>query len=126
MNEATLLHRQVNPSWIQSGRVTSQAFKPTPKDQRRLSVYDGDQISPVGAWRHYTETLGFTSVGILGVTVAECESLELAAEPDPQPFPEHAVIIFGEFSNAQTEKKAKQLRAFATARGWQFDAERDA
>lgn len=126
MNEATLLHRQVNPSWIQSGRVTSQAFKPTPKDQRRLSVYDGDLITAADAWRHYTEALGYTSAGILCVTVAECQSLELSAESDPKPFPEHAVIIFGEFANAQMEKKAKQLRAFATGRGWQFAAERDA
>lgn len=64
MNPTTLLYRQVNPSWIQSGRVTSQAFKPTPKDERRLSVYDGDLITPADAWRHYTESLGFSSVGV--------------------------------------------------------------
>jgi len=40
VNDSTLLHRQVNPAFVQSGRVTSQAFKPTPKDQGLLSVYD--------------------------------------------------------------------------------------
>lgn len=44
VNEATHLHRQVHPSWVQDGRATSQAFKPTPKDNGRLSVYDGDQM----------------------------------------------------------------------------------
>jgi hypothetical protein len=125
VNTTTLLHRQVNPSWIQSGRVTSQAFKPTPKDERRLSVYDGDLITPADAWQHYTESLGFSSVGVLSVTVGECQSLELSAEHDPKPFEEHAVIIFGESSNAQMEKRSKQLRALAIDRGWQFEAGRD-
>ena len=118
MNGTTLLHRQVNPNWIQSGRVTSQAFKPTPKDQRRLSVYDGDLISADDSWRHFTQSPERSSVGVLSVTVAECQSLELSAESDPEPFPEHVVIVFGEiFSNGQTEAKAKHLRAFAVARG---------
>ena len=125
MNATTLLHRQVNPAWIQLGRVTSQAFKPTAKDNRRLSVYDGDKINAADAWQHYTGSLCFSSAGVISVRVDECQSLELASESDPIPFPEHAVIIFGEFSNAETEKKAKQLRAFALARGWQFQAETD-
>jgi len=52
MNSGTLLHRQVNPSWVQQGRVTSQVFKPTPKDNHRLSVYDGDQVTALQAWLH--------------------------------------------------------------------------
>jgi hypothetical protein len=44
MTEATLLLRQVHPSFIQHGRVTSQVFRPTLKDKRLLSVYDGDLI----------------------------------------------------------------------------------
>ena len=125
MNATTLLHRQVNPAWIQLGRVTSQAFKPTAKDNRRLSVYDGDKIDAADAWQHYTGSLCFSSAGVIGVRVDECQSLELSSESDPIPFPEHAVIIFGEFSNAETEKKAKQLRAFALTRGWQYQAEID-
>lgn len=126
MNADTVLLRQVNPAWIQSGRVTSQVFKPTPKDQKQLSVYDGDQITAFDSWRHYTEALGFASVGVLGVSVAECRSLHLDARPDPEPFPEHAVIGFGELTNTQIEKKAKQLRALAEARGWQYQADADA
>lgn len=53
MTHETLLHRQVHPSWIQEGRVTSQAFKPTPKDEGMLSVYDGDVSGPEESWRHH-------------------------------------------------------------------------
>jgi tRNA(Ile2) C34 agmatinyltransferase TiaS len=74
MTTQTLLLRQVNPSWVQAGRVTSQAFKPTQKDNKMLSVYDGDQIEPEASWRHYTEQLGHLSVGVLAVIVAECQS----------------------------------------------------
>jgi len=123
MNDGTLLYRQINPSWLQQGRVTSQAFKPTPKDNKRLSVYDGDQISAEDSWRHFTAKLGFTSVGVLAVTMAECTAEELPVEPDPEPFPSHAVIRFEECSTSQMEKKAKRLRAVAQRRGWQYQDE---
>src|SRR3954453_6490685 len=123
LNCAPLVHRQVNPSWVQQGRVTSQVFKPTPKDNRRLSVYDGDQVSAFHAWLHYTTELGLTSVGVLAVTVAECETLDLAAEPDPAPFPAHAVIRFDACTPSQIEKKAKRLKAAGEARGWLHQAE---
>ncbi len=120
MTETTLLLRQVNPSWIQQGRVTSQAFRPTPKDQKRLSVYDGDQITAERSWTHFTHTLGFASVGILAVTVQECADHDLAAVPDPQPFPEHAVIDYSGFAENEIKAKAKHLRTAAETRGWQY------
>ena len=40
MNSKTILLRQIHPIWIQQGRVTSQAFRPTPKDENKLSVFD--------------------------------------------------------------------------------------
>lgn len=122
MTPDTLLHRQVNPSWVQQGRVTSQLFKPTPKDERQLSVYDGDQIAAEPAYQHYTVTLGHPSEGVLSVTQQECESRELQVRSDPEPFPEHAVIDFLELSNRQVEKVAKYLRRAAEDRGWQFRA----
>ena len=53
MNSQTLLLRQIHPSFIQQGRVTSQAFRPTPKDEMKLSVYDGDQMTPEEAFEHF-------------------------------------------------------------------------
>jgi len=125
MNDHTILLRQVNPNFVQQGRVTSQAFQPTPKDGDRLSVYDGDQIAPQEAHQHYTENFQARSVGVMGVCVQECRHLELPAEPDPEPFPEHAVIDFSAFSRRQKETKAKQLRARAQDRGWLYQAMED-
>jgi hypothetical protein len=123
MTSGTLLLRQVNPSWIQAGRVTSQVFKPTSKDNNRLSVYDGDLVSAEDSWYHYTNELQFSSVGVLAVTVEECQRQELAAEPDPVPFAAHAVIMFDGWSTSEIAKKAKYLKQSAEARGWQYQAE---
>ena len=120
MNAGTLLHRQVHPSWVQEGRATSQVFKPTSKDEKCLSVYDGDQIDAEAAWRHYVETSGYNSIGILAVTVGECENLELTVAPDPDAFPEHVCIDFRGLAKRQIEKKAKTLNSKARSRGWQF------
>lgn len=117
MTEATPLLRQINPAFIQQGRVTSQAFRPTPKDRQELSVYDGDLITPEGAWRHFTDG-GFRSVGVLAVTVGECRTEGLAARPSPEQFPEHAVIDFGDFTGSQAEKRGKRLKDLAWSRGW--------
>ncbi len=120
MTPETLLHRQVHPSWLQEDRITSQVFKPTPKDKKRVSVYNGDQITASKAWGHYTNILGFDSVGVVAVNVDECNTQELPVEPDPEPFPEHVVIKFDDYSSSQIEKKAKRLKQAADARGWQY------
>ncbi len=125
MTEKTLLLRQVSPSWIQQGRVTSQVFRPTPKDQCRLSAYDGDQIVAEKAWKHFTASLGFESVGVMAVSVQECQVNELPATPDPKPFPEHVAIDFTGLGENQIKKKSKLLKAAAEVRGWQYQAEND-
>lgn len=124
MTDDTMLLRQVHPSWVQQGRVTSQAFRPTPKDKHLLSVYDGDRITAADSWTHFCGTLGFQSVGVMAVTVAECSTLELPARPDPEPFPEHAVIDFSGLAENQIEKKGKRLKAKAEGRGWLHQADR--
>lgn len=122
MKNDSLLHRQINPSWVQSGRVTRQAFKPFTKDHGRLSVYDGDMMTAEDAWTHYTDKLGFASIGVLAVTRGDCADLELPVKSDPNPFPAHVVIDFAGCSNSQVEKKSKRLTVVATERGWQYRA----
>ena len=122
MTDDTLLLRQINPAWIQDGHITSQVFRPTPKDSKRLSVYDGDQISAEDAWSHYVKELGLSSVGVMAVTVAECDKQDLPVTPDPAPFSEHVVIEFDGCSNSQIKTKAKLLTQAAEARGWQYRA----
>lgn len=120
MNSETLLLRQIHPSFVQQGRVTSQAFRPTPKDEHKLSIYDGDQIAAERSFQHYTETLCFASIGLLGVTVTECQELDLPVIPDPEPFIEHVLIDYSAFDKNVVENKAKLLKAKAETRGWLF------
>mgnify|MGYP003593793447 CR=1 FL=1 len=120
MTSETLLHRQVNPSWIQAGRISSQVFRPTLKDEKLLSVYDGDLIRPENAWVHFVHVLGFRSIGVVAVTMGECQSLDLPVRPDQTYFPEHAVIDFSACSGGEIERKAKYLKVTAEARGWLY------
>src|SRR2546429_2180738 len=113
----TLLLRQVHPAWVHRGRVTSQVFRPTPKDQKKLSAYDGDQITAANAWAHFTSVLGLVSVGVLAVSARECQSLGLIVVPEPTLFLEHVFIDFTPFIGNDVQRKAKQLKAFADSRG---------
>jgi hypothetical protein len=117
MTEATLLLRQIHPSFVKLGRATSADFRPTPKDEHKLSVYDGDLITPAAAFAHYRGRK-LESVGVMAVTVAECNAQELPARSSPEDFPEHAEIDFTGLSNSQCEKKGKKLRDVAETRGW--------
>ena len=120
MIEATFLYRQIHPSFVQNGRVTSQAFRPMTKDKSLLSVYNGDLITAESSYAHYTTELKFVSGGTMAVTCGECRAEALTARPDPKPFPEHAVIDFEGLSDAQCEKKGKKLRVKAQARDWVY------
>ena len=123
MNSDTLLHRQVHPAWVQQGTITSQVFRPTPKDEKHLSVYDGDQITAELSWWHFTRVLKHESVGVMAVTIGECEKEELTVAPDPEPFPEHVFVDFSAYGENQIKKKAKRLKAVAEVRGWQYRVE---
>ncbi|AHG41103.1 hypothetical protein N018_13135 [Pseudomonas syringae CC1557] len=120
MQEETHLLRQINPSFIQDGKITSQAFSPTPKDELKLSCYDGDLIEAPAAYVHFVEGLGLKSTGVLSVTMDECSNNGLQVRPDPEPFPEHAIIDFSGYSPNDVRRKAKLLRAVAEQRGWLF------
>ncbi len=118
MTANTLLFRQIHPSFVQNGRVTSQPFRPTPKDESLLSVYDGDLISPEKSWFHFTTKLAQQSVGTMAVSVGECAGENLPSRPDPNAFPEHAVIDFSGLSDKECRTKSKKLQANALERGW--------
>ncbi len=120
MNSNTVLLRQVHPNFWQNGRVASLAFRPTPKDEKKLSLYDGDKIAPQPAHRHFTALPDCKSIGVLGVTVAECAELDLPAIEDPEPFPEHILLDYSAFEKKAVETKAKLLKAKAEFRGWLF------
>ncbi|WP_395643911.1 hypothetical protein [Rudaea sp.] len=117
MNDRTLLLRQVHPSFFPDGEVSSQAFFPFPKDNGKLSVYDGDQISAEAAYRHYTVSLGLGSAGVWAVTGGEVVSVGLAHQNNPVAGNSaHAVVDFGALPEKECRKLAKRLRKFAVDR----------
>ncbi len=120
MSDSTLMLRQIHPSFIKQGQITSQAFRPTTKDNSKLSVYDHDMISAEKAYEHYTKKLLKSSAGVMAVCVKECNELNLPVLSDPAPFPEHALIDFSEYSYPQSEKLAKKLRQKAVERDWLY------
>lgn len=125
MNSDILLHRQVHPSFVinkndissQVFEVASSTFMPTPKDENKLSVYNGEKYSPKEAFDHFTET--YESFGVLSVSKNECENENLGVVEDNDPFDGHTFIDFSSCtSNNQVKKKAKKLKKVALDRGW--------
>ena len=121
MTPDTLLLRQIHQSFVQDGRVTSQAFSPTPKDKLHLSVDNGDRLTAEAAWRRFAADPACTSAGVQAVSPFDCASQALPVIEDGHPYPKHCYIDFSAFEKKAIEKKAKQLRAAAAARGWLFE-----
>lgn len=123
MTEKTPLFRQINPNFVQNGQPSYIAFRPFPRDEGHLSVYDGDLITAEGAHKHFTEIRKLKSEGVLAVVVQECKTLELPACSSPEQFPEHAHIDFNGLEKKEIDSKSKGLLAFAVARDWVFRKE---
>ena len=120
MTPDTLLLRQIHPSFIQDGRVTSQAFRPTPKDEFLLSVDDGDRVRAEASWQRFITNPACKSVGVQALSQAECAAQDLSVIEDGNPHPEHCSVDFTAFDKKAIEKKSKLLRALAETRGWLF------
>ena len=119
MNQDTQLYRQIRKTNVANdGRVTSLAFRPMPKDKSMLSVYDGDKITPEGAFLHFTGDLRGDSVGILATIVAECKAEALSVYEDYDTHPYHVLIDFSGKSNNMYRRIAEHLRDAAVKRGW--------
>lgn len=118
MNVDTLLLRQVHPNFMDGDVPTSVAFRPFPNDKEKLSVYDGDLITPEDSYLHWTTQLGNRSAGVWGVDNHEVTKSGLSSAPDPLPDnPAHALIAFTGLSDKEQRKRAKLLLADAIARG---------
>lgn len=115
------LHRQVNPSWVVDGVPSSQAFRPTKKDEGLLSVSRGSEVSAEESFDHHTGTLGLRSAGAWSVTVDECGESGTQAIDDPtDETPHHAVVDFRGFSRKQAEIAGKRLLKYAMERGCSY------
>jgi hypothetical protein len=121
MTPASVLFRQVHPHFIPAGELSSQAFFPFPKDDGKLSVYDGDQITAEASFQHYTHGLQLSSHSVWGVTSGEVTDVGLSTKADPlEHFLSHAFVDFRGKSEKECRKLAKKLKAFALQRGCLF------
>ena len=120
-----MLLSQVHPGFVQAGRVTSQAFRPTPKDDLLLSVDNGDRIRADTAWTRFTSNPACSSAGVMAIAHAECEAQALPVIEDGEPYPEHCSIDFSAYEKKEVERKAKLLSRQAQTRGWLFLADAD-
>ena len=118
MTPETLLYRKIPDIHVQNGHISSLAFTPMPKDLKKLSVYDGDLLSPAEAFEHFVEEIHCSSIGVLGVSNTECSNLGLPTESDPDTHKFHALIDFSSESNNSVKRKASTLRDKAMLRGW--------
>lgn len=119
-----LLFRQVHPSFVRDARPSSQAFRPTSKDNGKLSVARGALTTAATAYKLFVSGLGYASAGTWGLSVAECREQALAVLPDPLTSPTekvvdlaHAIVDFTPFSKSQAEAKGTRLARKAIARG---------
>jgi len=114
--EESLL-RQVHPGWMQEGRPTSQAFRPTPKDEDLLSVSQGSLTTAANSYELYTRVRGLQSRGVWRITVGHCSDSRLSvySDPltDPVPDPAHAVVDFRGLSDKEKRARSQFLKAKA-------------
>lgn len=120
MQEENLLHRLVNPAFVQGDSISSQVFKPTSKDEGLLSLYNGNQFSADESYQHYTSKLNLESVAVASISRIEFEELTIEVEDDNIPFIGHSSANFNSLSTSQVKKAAKKLKNLATSRGVSF------
>lgn len=111
------LFRQVHPDWIQAGRPTSQAFRPSPKDEGLLSVARGSKTTAAAAFELHTQRRSLRSVGVWGFRLRDCSEIGLDAYDDPVatpvPDPAHAVVDFLSLGHNDIRAKSQLLKARA-------------
>lgn len=121
------LLRQLHPSWRQGERITSQLFKPTRKDEGRLSADRGSKVSCDVAYETHRSN-GHPSDGVYAVTVGEVrDEAKLTSYDDPQPEkPAHAYVDMTGLTNRQADAAAGLLRDLAVGRGCLHPPDEDA
>jgi hypothetical protein len=123
LNDAEeFLWRQVHPDWMQAGRPTSQAFKPTPKDQGLMSVSQSSLVSAEDAFQFHISTLDLESAGVWAITVSDASSVGYAVfddsqNPVPNTPPGHALVDTSHESRSRQKSLARALASAANDRG---------
>lgn len=120
MTAAVLYYVLIYPNPDSPDAATSADFNPFRRQDPNLSAYDSRLISAAAAYRHFVSQ-GNAASGVMALTAAECESLELVVIPDSLPGnPAHALIRFDAIPERRNAFRsvALQLKDFANQRGW--------
>ena len=126
MNDDTLMLRQVHPRFFHEGQLSSQAFKlfPSDREDKGLSVDDGDMISAENSHEFYTKTRKRESACVFAITVAQAKDLQVPAKADPlvdaswHCLLDHSALM--ELSDSQLSKIAKKMKLAAEQNGCQY------
>lgn len=109
----TPLHRQLVSGWVINGRITSQGFRPTKKDNDILSLAHGDLVTPSEAQRLHRQR-GHQSDAVATVNGSDCWDVDLIPVHDAEPAEEHVSLQFPvDASNSQKSNIARRLAAKA-------------
>lgn len=117
MTEDTLLYRQINIDWIDNGEVSSQAFRPTPKDKDKLSLYSSEVFSAEEAFDHFLDR-GLTTEGVMGLTNSEFDKTGIPTTQDNDPFLGHVFADYSSKGKSAQRTASKKLKVMANQRGW--------
>jgi hypothetical protein len=130
MHKETLLHRQVHPAYIVKNKVSSKVFEladdlildnqifiPTTKDDKKLSVCNGNKFTAYEAFINHTKMI-LKTAGTASVSVEECDEIDLTTTEDNIPFSGHAYIDFTGLGKKEIRIKAALLKNFAVRRGF--------
>ena len=119
-NASELLHRNAHPTFVDNGRVSSQAFRRTEADDGKLSFQQNSKASAAVAYERYTAR-GLESGGVWSVTVAECDELSLRVYHDPiDQDDSHAIVDLTAFNVSQSRNITDKLAKKARDRGCQY------
>ena len=115
-----LLHRNAHPTFIDNGRISSQAFRLTSRDEGRLSIQQNSRAAAAIAYERYTAR-GLQSGGVWSITVAECGQFTLSVYDDPlEDDDSHAITDLIAYSVSQARKLTNKLASKARERGCQY------
>jgi hypothetical protein len=82
-DQEEILYRQIHPSFLEGGEPSSQPFRPTPKDENKLSTDRASIVSAQQSYDLFTNGNGFSSAGVYGLTVGEFSAEKIDCIPDP-------------------------------------------
>lgn len=124
-----VLFRQIHPSFMEDNEPSSDRFRPSVRDQHRLSVDRSALTTAAEAHARFVSG-GRKSVAVFGLSVGEFDAENIPCSEDPIPAsanepenPAHALADYAAHELATQKLVAKRLKRLAVARGCLHRAE---